>query len=516
MNTKESHVMRLLLLGLIILMPLVVWAVKEQRFSVLPSGTLAQNVTEAVRPGPEVLSIQESFVRISDQVKPAVVNISTVYMEKTPPQYEFFFGSPFEDFFGDFFGEQEQSPKGRRSPRTRPQMHRFEGTGSGVIINADGYILTNEHVVRGAKEIKVTLSNDKQYTGRVVGKDARTDIAVIKINAKGKIPFARLGDSDKIRVGEWAIAIGSPFGLDKTVTSGIISAVRQSLSIEGNEYRDLIQTDAAINRGNSGGPLCNINGEVVGINTAIFAPTGVFSGIGFAIPINSAKDILNDLISKGRVIRGWLGVEIRPVDQAIARQFNLPDQKGVLINNVIENSPARKACLHRGDIIREVNGKKVNDVRELQTVITHTEPNKKVTLRILRDRKEMNVQLTTGEMPNEEDIAVMKEQDQESSPEQIQTAEWQGMQVTTATDFLAQRFGFTSGEKGCVVLDVGQGTPAEEMGLMPGDVIRSVNRTPVPGINEFQTVIKKIKPQDGIVLDVNRQGQLLYLSYEGK
>ena len=460
----------------------------------------------------EVINIQNYFARVAEELKPTVVNISAVYVEKNAPQqYEFYFGSPFEDFFNEFFGESRP----RQNPQRRAQPQRkFEGTGSGVIIDPDGYILTNEHVVRGADEIKVTLYNDKTYTGKVVGKDARTDLAVIRIKGAGKLPVARLGNSDAIRVGDWAIAIGSPFGLQETVTSGIISAVRQSLPIEGREYRDLIQTDAAINRGNSGGPLCNIEGEVIGINTAIYAPTGVFSGIGFAIPSNNAKEILNDLINKGKVVRGWLGVEVRPVDEVIARSFGLPDKKGVLINDVLSDSPALKAGLQRGDIMREFDGKKIDDPRGLQNVVAQTEPRKKVKVVVVRGGKLMTLALVTGEMPSERDIAAGREKEAEPGPDD--TAQWEGMQVTTLTGDIARELDVPADEKGCAVIRIDPAGAAAEMGVLPGDVIRSVNKAPTPTLKEFSAAVKKIKLSEGIILDINRQGRLIYLSYRAQ
>jgi serine protease Do len=468
---------------------------------------------------PEALTLQEAFVRIADTVKPAVVNISTVYVEKggQGPDYQFYFGSPFEDFFDEFFGEGQ--PR-QRQQRNRQYQRRYEGTGSGVIIDPAGYVLTNEHVVRDAKEIKVTLFDDKEYDGKLIGKDVRTDIAVIKIKAGKKLAFAKLGDSDKIRVGEWAIAIGSPFGLEETVTSGIISAVRQSLPIEGHSYRNLIQTDASINRGNSGGPLCNIQGEVIGINTAIYAPTGVFSGIGFAIPINSAKEVLGDLIEKGRVVRGWLGIDIRPVDPAIARSFKLPDTQGALINDVIKDSPAAKAGLQRGDVIREFDGKKIESVGTLQNIVGQTDPNRKVTLQIIRNGKAMTVQMSTGEMPSEAEVPEQQPsetpQNGGSSRQKQETAEWEGMQVMTLTDDIASQFNLPKNEKGVVVVDLQQATLADDIGLQPGDVIRAINTSPTPTVKDFQTVTKKVKVESGVVLDVDRQGRMIYLSYPGK
>jgi serine protease Do len=290
-----------------------------------------------------VLDLQDSFARVAAQIKPAVVSITATHVETlqaAPEQY--YFGDPFEEFFRQFNGQPSQ-PRSLRPPRQ--YQRRQQGMGSGVVVDPRGYILTNEHVVREADELTVTFQSpeEKKYTGKVVGSDPRSDLAVIKIDSKSPLTYAALGDSDKVRVGDWAIAVGSPFGLEQTVTVGVISAMRQSLNIEGMNYSGLLQTDAAINRGNSGGPLVNIQGEVVGINTAIYAPTGVFAGIGFAIPANRIKDIMEQLIEKGHVVRGWMGVEILAVNEVMANQFNLPNAEGVMVNGVQPDSPAAKA-----------------------------------------------------------------------------------------------------------------------------------------------------------------------------
>jgi len=461
--------------------------------------------TSTVRVSPEVLNIQAAFERVASIMRPAVVNISTVVVEKAP-NYEFFFGTPFEEFFGG------NGQGGNVQPN--PPSRRYEGIASGFIFSPDGYILTNEHVVHDAKTIRVTMADGRNFTGKLVGKDERSDIAVIKVNAGGNLTAAPLGDSDKIKVGDWAIAVGFPFGLQETVTNGIISAVRQSLTIEGSNYSNMIQTDAAINRGNSGGPLCNIYGEVIGINTAIYAPTGVFSGVGFAIPINSAKAIMNSLIQQGRVVRGWLGVEVRPVDDAIARQFRLPDRNGAFVNNVLDNSPAAKAGLQRGDVIRSVNGKNIAAPQDLQNIISQTAPNSRVQLAIIRNAKPMTVALVTGEMPQETAQAPQQQQQGgDNRQNQLDTASWQGMTVVTMNNALAQRFNLQPGQKGCLITDVERGSVADQMDANPGDIIVSVNRIPTPTINEFKSAISKVKLNEGVVLDVNRQGRMLYLSY---
>ena len=369
----------------------VFWKIwKDNRKLLVEDGHIFSNI-EALKDneiGRDALDLQETFVKVSERLKPSVVNISTVKMLDYPQQ-EFYFGDPFEDFFQDFFN----SPQEQKKQRNKSPYYKSEGGGTGVIIDPEGYILTNEHVIRGADEIKVTVTidnNDKSYTGKIIGKDSRTDLAIVKITpaaTDGKFPAAPLGNSDKLRVGEIVLAIGSPFGLGQTVTNGIISAIRQSIVVENKEYRDFIQTDAPINRGNSGGPLCNIHGEIIGINTAIYAPTGVFSGIGFAIPINRAKEVLGDLISRGKVSRGWLGVEI------------LKAKSGALINSVIKDSPADKAGLKSGDIIIEFNGSVTETVKDIQNMVSDTGPKKKVKVKFMRGGKVNTVDLVTGEMP---------------------------------------------------------------------------------------------------------------------
>jgi serine protease Do len=459
---------------------------------------------------PQVLDLQEAFVKVSERIKPAVVNISTIHMIETPAN-EFYFGDPFEEFFdeyGEFFGQPRY--KNRQSPKKN--KYKTESGGSGVIIDPEGYILTNEHVVHDADEIKVRVNidgEDNTYPGKVIGKDSRTDLAIIKITAGRKLPSAPLADSSKIRVGQWVIAIGSPFGLEQTVTSGIVSAVRQSVMVENRNYKDFIQTDASINRGNSGGPLCNIRGEVLGINTAIYAPTGVFSGIGFAIPINRAKEIMDDLIHKGKVIRGWLGVEIKSVDEAIMKQFNLPDKTGALINSIIKDSPAEKAGLKRGDVIREFDGTKISSTQELQTAVSATSPKKKVKLRVIRDGKEQQIDLVIGEMPDETTSTKQAPEQQEQQGPVL----WFGMEVVNLNDSLRQRYGIAGDEQGVVVINVESDEKAAEMGMSEGDLIKSINRIKINDTFVFSKIIKQLKLSDGIVIDIIRQGTPMFLSY---
>ncbi len=466
-----------------------------------PAGTPVAGGASSLPVHPEVLNLQASFTNVAETVKPAVVSISTVHIEQIPEAPMFFFGDPF-----DFFSEEYGNPYQRRdAPRQRMRQFRQEGVGSGVVIDAEGLVLTNEHVVRGADEIKVLFydKNGKksEYPGKVIGKDARTDLAVVRIKGTTTFPFAKLADSEQVKVGDWAIAIGSPFGLAQTVTAGIISAARQSLAIDDREYRNMIQTDAAINRGNSGGPLLNIRGEVIGINTAIYAPSGAFAGIGFAIPSNQAKLILDDLVIKGRVVRGWLGVELgREITPAMVKAFGLPDDKGALVNSVMKNSPAENAGLKRGDVVRRYEGKEIDDAAALQALVSQTPPKKTVSLDVIRERKILTLSLTLAERPDQLDVREAASPRSSNEARDDSEVSWEGAR-------------FEAGEEGVTVTTVDPNSASAALGLLPGDVIRAVNQRPTPEPKTFAKVVKSAKLSDGIVFDVLRQGRSLYLSY---
>lgn len=475
-----------------------------------PSKDKEGKKTEPVAVEGPVLDLQDSFAKVAARMKPAVVSITATHIEtvQAMPQ-EFYFGDPFEEFFREFQGVPRR-PQGQPHPSQRRQ----QGMGSGVAIDPRGYILTNEHVVRGADELTVTFQfpEEKKYAGKVVGADPRSDLAVIKIDPKEPLTYAALGDSDRTRVGDWAIAIGSPFGLEQTVTVGVISAVRQSLNIEGVNYSGLLQTDAAINRGNSGGPLVNIRGEVIGINTAIYAPTGVFAGIGFAIPANRVKDIMNQLIEKGRVVRGWMGVEILSVNDVIARQYGLPRAEGVMINNVIPEGPADKAGLKRGDVIVSFAGKKTPTQEVLVDLVGRTPPKTTVRIGVMRDGKALELSLATAEMPKEPS-SEPTEKEGESSDSPAGRLDWEGARVVDLDAGMASRLGVPPGASGVVVTDLQPGGLAERVGLEIGDLISAVNRQRTPRVAAFEKAVKKINAKEGILLDVLRRGRGLFLSY---
>ena len=495
---KKSFVLILLVVGLIAMA--FVFSKSERKTSNGPT----TNVTISK----EVVDLQEAFIGVSDRVKPAVVSIYTEQIIKEVVPFEYFFSDPFDNFFNDFFGGRP-APR-QNNPRRMPNQHyqrRAEGAGSGVIINSAGYILTNYHVVKNADKITVKLSNDKEYAGRVIGKDSKTDLAVIKIKHAGTFPAATLGDSDKIRVGEWAIAIGSPFGLEQTVTVGIISAKRQSMQINESYYRDLIQTDASINMGNSGGPLVNIRGEVIGINTAIFSQSGGSVGVGFAIPINRAKEILEQLMSKGKVDRGFLGVNIKDVDEVVARQSGITGTAGVLVENAMENSAASKAGIKRGDVIIKFAGIKIDNSEKLQSVISKTPPNKNAEVIVIRNGEQKVINVKLDEWPEE-----IASQSEKTRPEKDgKTAEWEGFKVKELTKDIIEEFNLSS--TGVVVIEIAGGSKADEMGLAIGDIIRYINRQKTDTLAEFEAAVKKVNLAEGILFDINRGGSLMYRTY---
>ncbi len=504
-------------LALILVFLLVFWSISEEyipeNISLCKAADKSYYKTAALtKPevSDEAVSLQDSFANVTEHVKPAVVNISTLQVLKIEqPLYEFYFGDPFENFFDEFFGRPRSEERNQQRPQQRYYERKREGTGTGVIIDPKGYVLTNYHVIAGAEDIKVKLSGkeDKEYDAKVIGADSRTDLAVVKIKGSKKFPTATLGDSDAIRVGDWVLAIGSPFGLEQTVTVGIISAKRQSVPIEGKVYRDLIQTDAAINRGNSGGPLVNIRGEVIGINTAIYAPTGVFSGVGFAIPINNAKAITDELIEKGKVVRGWLGVEIKEVDEIVAKQFGLKEDRGALVNRVFENSAAQKGGMKRGDVIIEFDGKKIEDVRNLQEIVGDTKPGKKVDVTLIRDNKEKKIKIELGEMPETVEKVPFEEEEAEED------VKWMGIEVRNLTNDMKKQYGIPEDAEGVVIFGIDPLGELSRAGLAEGDLIRSINRKDIKSMNDFKEITKDVKLSKGVMFDILRSGRPLYITF---
>lgn len=430
-----------------------------------------------------------SFSDLVNQVKPTIVNISTTTVVKGPDLQDRFMGpmGPFKDFFGDDFMNRFFGNAPRRE-------YKQNSLGSGFLIDRDGFILTNNHVVEKATSIKVKLADDKEYDARVIGKDAKTDIALIKIDAKHTLPSATFGDSDKLFVGDWVVAIGNPFGLEHTVTAGIVSA--KGRVIGAGPYDDFIQTDASINPGNSGGPLLNLKGEVIGINTAIVSGG---QGIGFAIPINVVQDLLPQLKSKGKISRGWLGVVIQKITPEIAKNFNLKDAEGALVSDVSENGPAEKAGIKRGDVVVSFSGKKVKDSEMLPKLVAMTEIGKRVKVGLIRDGKPIELDVTIGELP-EEAARISRKPDVEMDF---------GLVVQEITPEIARHFNLKD-KRGVIVTDVAPGSPAAEADIRSGDIIREVARKPIRSVAEFKDAMKSANIKEGIVILVTRESMTFY------
>jgi serine protease Do len=442
---------------------------------------------------PAVAQLQDAFASVADKARPAVVNIQVTQERRVRavPQ-PFFFGDPFENP-EQFFGQP------------REYRYHLKGVGSGVIVSAEGLVLTNEHVVHDASQIEVTLTqpDGKQITlpGKVVGTDPGLDLAVVRIQAKGPFPSLKLGNSSKARVGDFVIAIGSPFELQQTVTTGILSANRQSLDIEGHRYPNMLQTDAAINRGNSGGPLLNLDAEVIGINTAIFSPTGASAGIGFAVPSDEIKEVLGTLEAGKRPQRGWLGIQVIPVDDVIQRRFGLPDKNGALVNSVFKGSPAESAGLKRGDVIKSFGGAPVASPEALIAQASKTPPNKKVSVGIIRAGKEMDLSLKLAGRPEwAERGEPMPEEKGPAAPEGAQSSAWQGVTVGPSG-------------AGVVVTSVQRDSKLAGY-LQEGDVIQGLNQTQVKSMPDWERATKTANLREGVVFDIVREGQSMYISVQ--
>jgi len=403
------------------------------------------------------------------------------------------FGGPFgeKDPFGDFFG-----PFFEGNP---PRDFEQRGVGSGFVMNKEGYILTNNHVVEDADQIKVKLANGKEYDGKIVGRDPKTDMALLKIEGASDLHPLKLGNSDDLKVGNWVMAVGSPFGLEQTVTAGIVSA--KGRVIGSGPYDNFIQTDASINPGNSGGPLINMKGEVVGINTAIIASG---KGIGFAIPINMAKEIAPQLEQKGHVTRGWLGVGIQEVTPELAKSFGLSEKKGALVAEVFSNSPAEKAGIERGDVILEFDGKEVADSKDLPRLVASTPVGKSVTLKLSRDGKVLDRQVKIGEMEEKAEVA--------KAPSSNKSL---GITVQNLTPDIAKGLGLKK-ETGVVVTRVEPGSPAANAGIRTGDVIQEVNRKPLKDVNDFAQKVEKAKDQNSVLLLLQRGQNNLFAAVTPK
>lgn len=449
---------------------------------------------------PAVLKqLDEAMVNVAEKITPAVVNISSSKKEATALGGDlepFFKNHPFREFFGD-----ELFKKFKKGPRPDPGF-RPQGMGSGVIVSPDGVILTNSHVVKDADEITVNLSDKRSFKAKVIGTDPESDIAVIKIDAGG-LPIAALGDSSKLRVGEMVMAIGNPFGLNRTVTSGIVSATGRT-NVGIIDYEDFIQTDAAINPGNSGGPLVNINGEVVGINTAIASRSGGYQGIGFAIPATSAKLIMEDLLKDGKVRRGLLGVNIQDLNESLAKSFGRTDTNGALVSQVVEGSPAEKVGIKPGDIITKFNGHDVSGAAELKNLVGREKPGTTAKLTVFRDKKTMDFTMKIAER-------TAKALGSASPTTPAETSDELGVEIEKVPATAAEQMGLKEGE-GVQVKDLQADGIGARMGLRAGDVILEVDGKPVASSAEFNKSVKEAKENKVIRLKIQRGTAKVFLA----
>lgn len=441
--------------------------------------------------GPARFHAPPSFSDLVGKASPGVVNISAVkVIEGGPFPFKSPFGeeSPFNQFFERFFRHQ------------MPRKYRQKSLGSGFIIDKQGFILTNNHVVKNTEEIEVILKDESKFRAKVVGRDPKTDLALIRIKTDHELTPLPLGDSDKLKVGDWVIAIGNPFGLGNTVTSGIVSAKYRQIG--RGAYDNFIQTDASINPGNSGGPLLNTQGEVVGINTAIFSQSGGSIGIGFAIPVNIAKDLLPQL-KKGEVVRGWLGVMIQEVTPELAEKLGLKQAYGALVSDVTEGGPADKAGIKRGDVIISFDGKKVEEMHELPYMVGSTAVGKKVKVEVIRKGRKRTFVVELGELKEE----TPRPEEPEEPAAKI------GMRVQDLTPELARKLGLSEAA-GVVVVEVARASPAAEAGFRRGDVILEMDQSPVRSASGFSRRIRQYSKGDVILFLVNRRGKTLYLTME--
>ncbi|MBI1734973.1 MAG: Do family serine endopeptidase [Candidatus Rokubacteria bacterium] len=437
---------------------------------------LASALPAAAQPAPEaramLRAMEDAFTAVANRVMPSVVNVSTTPKRGTGGPEEI--PEQFKEFFDEFR---------RRRPEAR-------ASGSGVIVDPNGYILTNNHVIENAAEIIVRLSDARKFTATLVGRDPKTDLAVLKVDAPAPLPAAELGDSDGLRVGQWAIAIGNPFGLDRTVTVGIVSGTART-RVGVATYESFIQTDASINPGNSGGPLLNLDGHVIGVNTAIVASG---QGIGFAIPINQAKDIMRQLMSSGRVVRGWLGIMIQDMTEDLAPGFGVQERQGVLVANVMPGGPAESAGVKIGDVIVEFGGAPIRETPDLQRRVASVTPGQPTEMKVIREGQPTTLRVTVGEMPSDEPVAAADTTDEQ----------W-GLRIEPIPAELPQSLP-TPGAGGVVVAEVAAGSPAEAAGLKRGDVILEIAGKPIPDAAAFTRELAAVPPDQGVRVYIHRPG----------
>jgi serine protease Do len=439
-------------------------------------------------------SLSSALSDVAEVAWPSIVNISTT---STVSMQENQFGDLFNDpllrkFFGDQFDGQGGGGQGPK------KKFKSSSLGSGVIVSENGYILTSNHVVKGAEDIKVTLFDKRELKGKIVGTDPRTDLAVIKIDAKD-LPIAKIGESAKLKAGDVVLAIGAPFGLNQSITMGIVSAVGRS-NVGIADLEDFIQTDAAINPGNSGGALVNTYGEVVGVNTAIFSTSGGYMGIGFAVPSDMAKVVMESIIKQGKVIRGWLGVSIQDLTPELAKSLGIKHQNGALVADVVKDSPAAKAGLRRGDVVTEFNGKPVENATMLRNLVSSAAPGKTADVKFVRDGKEQTVTVTLTEFKEKKAVKKMQYNNV-----------LKGITVQEVNASIRDRLDLPAAATGVVVTEVAPDSPVQGA-LQPNDVILEVNRKEIMGLNDYDQVVSKIGENDNVLLLIYREGGTIYVT----
>jgi len=442
-------------------------------------------------------SLQTSYAELVSRVSPAVVTIRSTERARTAQQFPFMDDPQFREFFGDRLPQQQQ-----------PQRP-VQGVGSGVIISPDGYILTNHHVVDGALEIRVELTDNRTFTAKLVGSDPPSDLAVLKIDSK-ELPTLSLGDSDKVRVGDPVLALGNPMGIGQTVTSGIVSAKGRSTGLSDGSFEDFLQTDAAINRGNSGGALVNTTGELIGINSQILSPSGGNIGIAFAIPSNMAKAVMDQLLKNGKVSRGMLGVTIQSIDAEMASSLNLPAARGAIVSSVTAGGPAEQAGIKRGDVVTAINNQPVIDSNSLRNQVASMKPGSTASVTVARNGREQNVQVTLTELPVRPRPDTEESSSNNGADPGVNNSRF-GLRLQPPTAETASRYGLSAGDQGLLVTQVDPAGSAASAGVRQGDLIQEVNRQPVRSFAEFSSAIQQSGARPALVL-VKRRDAVIYVT----